>query len=91
MFMMIRNRTGPRTVPWGTPALTGLRATRWLRVEEVSQPCVELALDAIGREFGEQGGMPDCIKRTKYVQRDCPDLVSDILCWVSRSSMSKVQ
>ena len=29
------------------------------RVEEVSQPCVELALDAIGREFGEQSRMPD--------------------------------
>ena len=48
------------------------------RVEEVSKPCVEFALDAIGREFGEQGGMPDCIKSTRYVYRDGPDLISAI-------------
>ena len=36
-LMKIRNRTGPRILPWGTPALTGkgeeripLRATCWL-------------------------------------------------------------
>ena len=48
------------------------------RVEEVRKPCVELALDVIGREFGERGGMPDCIKGMRYVQRDGPDLTSDI-------------
>ena len=30
-------------------------------VEEVSKPCVKLALDAIGKEFLELGRMPDCI------------------------------
>ena len=30
-----------------------------MRVEEVSKPCVELALDAIGRGFGEKGRMAD--------------------------------
>ena len=45
---------------------------------EVSKPCVELALYAIGREFGEQGGMADCIKTLRYVQRDGPDLMSNI-------------
>ena len=48
------------------------------RVEEVSNPRGELALDAIGRVFGEQSGMPDCIKSTRHVQRDGPELVSDI-------------
>ena len=48
------------------------------RVEEVRKPCVEVALDAIGREFGEQGGMPDCIKCSRYLERDGPDLISDV-------------
>ena len=49
-----------------------------LRVEEVSKPCVELALDAISREFGEQGRMRDCIKSLRYLQRNGPDLMSNI-------------
>ena len=48
------------------------------RVEEVRIPRVELALDSIGRHFGEQGRMPDCIKSSRYGQRDGPDLMSDI-------------
>ena len=61
-------------------ALTGRGVeshTLAMRVEEVSKPRVELAFDAIGREFGEWGRMPDCIKSTRYVQRDGPDLMSD--------------
>ena len=46
------------------------------RVEEVSHPRVELALDSI--EFGEQGKMPDCIDSSRYVQGSGPDLKSDI-------------
>ena len=46
-------------------------------VEEVSYSRVELALDATGRQFGEQGEMPDCIKSSRYVQRDGPDLMSE--------------
>ena len=49
-----------------------------VRVEEVSNPRVELALESIGRQFGEQVRMPDCIKSLRYVQRDGPDLMSDI-------------
>ena len=48
------------------------------RVEEVSNPRVELSLDVIDREFGEQGRMPDCIQSLRYVQRDSPELMSDI-------------
>ena len=48
------------------------------RVEEVRKPCVELALNVISRGFGEQGGMPECIKSMRHVQRDCSDLMSDI-------------
>ena len=48
-----------------------------MRVEEDSNLRVELALDGIGRTYGEQVRMPDCIKSTRYVQRDCPDLMSD--------------
>ena len=31
-------------------------------VDEVRKACVELALDAIVRQFGEHGRMSDCIK-----------------------------
>ena len=48
------------------------------RVEEVSKPRVELALDVTRRKLGEQGRMPDCIKSMRYVSRDGPDLMSDI-------------
>ena len=47
-------------------------------MEEVSNPRVEFALDSIGRQFGKQGRMPDCIRSSRYVQRDGPDLKSDI-------------
>ena len=57
------------------------------RVVEVRNPRVELALDSIGRQFGEQGRMPDCIKSSRYVQREGPDLMSEIEglhhCWES--------
>ena len=46
------------------------------RVEEVSKL---FALDVIGRYFGEQGGMPDCIESLRYIERDRPDLMSDIV------------
>ena len=48
------------------------------RVEEVSNPRGELAFDAIGREFGKQGRMPDYIESSRYGERDGPDLMSDI-------------
>ena len=47
-------------------------------VEEVNNPRVELALDAIAREFGEQGRMLDYIKSTRYVQGDDPNVMTDI-------------
>ena len=31
-------------------------------------------------EFGEQGRMSDCTKIRRYVERDCPDLMSHIEC-----------
>ena len=76
-LMKIRTKMGPRTLPWCTPALTGrgderipFGTTHWLtRVEEVIDTRVELALDSIGRQFGEQDRMPDCIKSSRYVQR----------------------
>ena len=49
-----------------------------MRVEEVSKPGVELQLDAIGREFEEQGRMPDRTESSIYVSRDSPYLMSDI-------------
>ena len=62
------------------------------RVEEVSNPRVELALDSIGRQFGEQGEMSGCIESSRYIQRKGTDLMSDVEglhhCWESRSSMS---
>ena len=48
------------------------------RVEEVRKPCVELSLDAIGREFGEHGGTSDCIECLRNVKRDGPDLMFKI-------------
>ena len=48
------------------------------RIKEGTDPRMELALDAMLREFEEQGRMPDCIKSSRYVPRDSPDLMSDI-------------
>ena len=45
------------------------------RGEEVSKPCVELAIDVFGREFGEQSRMPECIKSTGCVQTVGPSHV----------------
>ena len=61
------------------------------RVEEVNKPCVELPFGAIDREFGEKGGMPDCIKCSRYIWSGGPDLMSDIHCWESSSCLSKVE
>ena len=48
------------------------------RLEEVGKPCVELTFDAMGREFEEQVRMPDCIENMRYVQKDGPDVISNI-------------
>ena len=48
------------------------------RGEEVHEPCVEIALDTIRREFGEQCGMPDRIESLRYVEDDGSDLMSGI-------------
>ena len=37
-----------------------------------------MALDTIGREFGEQGGVPDNIESTQYVEGDGSDFMSGI-------------
>ena len=37
-----------------------------------------MALDTIGREFGEQGRVPDCVKSTRYVEGDTADFMSGI-------------
>ena len=51
-----------------------------MRVEEVMNPRVEVSLDAICREFGEQDGMPDHIESRRYVQRYGPELMFEIKC-----------
>ena len=59
--MKISNKTGPRTLPWGTPSLTERRQKDSvecymlaMRVEEVRKPCVELDLDAKCGQLGQQ-------------------------------------
>ena len=37
-----------------------------------------MALDTIGREFGEHGRVPDRIESSRYVEGDGSDLTSDI-------------
>ena len=37
-----------------------------------------MALDTIGREFGEQGKVPDLVKSTGYVEGDGSDFMSGI-------------
>ena len=37
---------------------------------------MEIALDTIGREFGEQGRVPDRIESSRYVERDGSDFMS---------------
>ena len=48
------------------------------RVEEVSNPRVELVFDSIARQFGEQGRMPDYIESSRNVQKDSLHLMTDI-------------
>ena len=68
-----------------------------MKVEEVSKPCMEFALDAICRAFGEQSWVTECIECSRYVERDGPDPMSDnvgspsIHCWESKSILSKVE
>ena len=69
---------GPRTLPLGIPALTGRRRrmgsieshTLATRVDGVSNPRVELALDSIGRQFGEQDRMPDGTRKARDMSRE---------------------
>ena len=78
--MKIRNNMGPRTLPSGYCSLDRKRRRKGsveshmlaMRVEEVSNPRVELAL-------GYKGRMPDCIESSRYVQRLGPDLMFDIV------------
>ena len=44
--------------------------------EEVCEP--EKALNTIGREFGEQGRVPDHVKSTRYVKGYGSDIMSGI-------------
>ena len=46
--------------------------------EEVCEPRVEIGLDTRGREFGEQGRVPDHIESTRYVEGDGSDFMSAI-------------
>ncbi len=39
---------------------------------------MEIALDTIGREFGEQGRMPDRVKSTRYVSGYGSDFMSGV-------------
>jgi len=39
-------------------------------VEDVGDPREEMALDARSREFGHEGKVSDCIKCSRYVQRE---------------------
>ena len=64
-------------------------------VEEVSKPCEEVALDAVGREFGEQGGVTHCIKclimsrETAIIS--CLTLRASIHCWENSRSITRVE
>ena len=74
-LMQMKNKTESKALPLGHSSLD--RERRWkdpvkiymlsTRVEEVGDPWEEVALDAISRDFGDQGGVPDCIKGSRYV------------------------
>ena len=59
---------------WGTPALIGRRDKRIL----LKAACSLRWMEAICRKFEDQCRVPDCIKYLRYVQRDSPDLTSEI-------------
>ena len=80
--MKIRNRTGPTTLSWSTPALTvrgdesiPLRATHWLREQRASVSHVELALDATGRDLKSEARFQTVLKA-----RDIPRETAVISC-----------
>ena len=80
--MNIRNGMGVYNIALGYSSLDRERRrkgsveshTLTMRTEDVSNQRGNLALDSIGRQFGEQ----DCIKSSRYVQRDGPYLMTDI-------------
>ena len=87
--MTIRNNMGPRTLPWGTPALTGrgdervpLRAIRWQRewrksvIQEWSWPSIPKA-DSLENKAGCQ---------TVSKARDMSRESAMILCLILRAS-----
>ena len=39
---------------------------------------MEIPLDTVRREFGEQGGVPDHIESKRYIEGDGSDLMSGI-------------
>ena len=63
------------------------------RVEEVSKPCVELALDAVGSVW--RAWQDARLSKDREMSGDTPDLMSDIEglhpSLQSRNSMSKVE
>ena len=48
----------------------------WKHKPRRCEPWVEMALDTIGREFSEQGRVPDRVKSTQYVERYGSDFMS---------------
>ena len=65
------------------------------RVEEISKPCVELALDAIGGEFGEQGAGCQTALKARGMSEEmalisCLTLKASIHCLENKSSMCRV-
>ena len=72
--MKTRTRMQPCTALWH-PSLEKERKLKdsveshilFVSMEEVSNPCVALALDNISRDLGNQDGVPDCIEYSRYV------------------------
>ena len=102
-LMKIRNMTGPRTLPWGTPALTGrgvemvpLSATCWItdflhsRSQECSWPWMTQTENMENKVRCQTASKArDMTGEMALMSRLI--LRASIHGWVSRSSMSKVE
>ena len=59
LFIKIMKRTGPRTLPWGTPLITGLN-------EEKEEPTLTLCILSVKNELMQDNNfpvMPKCSKQ----------------------------
>ena len=92
--MKIRNKMGLRTLHWGKSSLDKERRRKSSGESPMLASRVELALDSIGKQFGEHVGC-QTISKARDMPREtafiCLILKASNHCWESKSSTCKLE